>query len=258
MTSVNFTGFLAPQYPNRTIAEPYDPLSCGACEWDSIAYEALPWEYSWTVPFDMETLIQFMGGPNTTEARLDYMFKPGGKTGLVGSGGTNSAGDTIFNPGNEPSFMTPFLYNYLPRRQWKSVLRSREVVNQYYNTGRSGLPGNSDAGALDSWLIWNMLGLYPVATQDVYLILSPWFDNISVDIGGGRKLHITAQNLSDSSYYVQSLKVNGQPWNRSWLTHDDLVGGDGGQIEFVLGPTPGEWDTGNVPPSPGHVDKSMT
>jgi len=128
----------------------------------------------------MATLISFMGGPTTTEAHLDTMFKPGLKTTSVGSGGNNGVGTTIFNPGNEPSFFTPFLYNYLQGRQWKSVLRSGEVVNQDYLAAPSGLPGNSDAGAIDSWMIWNMLGLYPVVTQPVYLLLSPWFSDVTL------------------------------------------------------------------------------
>lgn len=56
-------------------------------------------EYTWTVPFDMETLVDFMGGPNTTEARLDTMFKTGLKNGGVGAGSLNGVGSTLFNPG---------------------------------------------------------------------------------------------------------------------------------------------------------------
>lgn len=170
--------------------------------------------------------------------------------------------------GNEPSFATPFLYNYLPGRQWKSVLRSRQTVDTYYSNTRSGLPGNSDAGALDAWLVWQMLGLYPVATQPVYLILAPMFQGYTMRVGdrqgaprdrqgaggGDQKvwLNVTATGLDESagSIYVQSLSVNGQAWNRSWLAHEDIAGG--GTLEFVLGPTPVSWDVGGVPPSPGH------
>ena len=257
--SLNFTGFLAPLYPNGTVEEPYDPLSCGGCEWTSIAYEALPWEYSWTVPFDMQSLIQFMGGPETMEQRLDTMFIPGLRTGSVGSGGTNGVGTTIFNPGNEPSFQTPFLYNYLSQRQYKSVLRSRDTVNQYYSTTPSGLPGNSDAGAVDSWLIWNLIGIYPVVTQPVYLLLSPWFSDMTLTVGNGNTLKITADNLAEDSYYVQNVTLNGAPWTQSWVSHENITSGgsDGsGQatLHFVLGSQQRGWDTGPLPPSPGHVD----
>ncbi|KAI1338237.1 glycoside hydrolase family 92 protein [Xylariaceae sp. FL0016] len=252
VASLNFTGFLAPTYPNGSYQE-YDPLSCGECEWDSISYEGVPWEYSWTIPFDMKTLIILMGGPEMTESRLDTMFIPG----LTRSDqGGNSIGSTIFNPGNEPSFMTPFLYNYLPQRQHKSVQRSREVVDQYYNTGRSGIPGNDDAGAMSSFLIWNMIGLYPVATQPVYLLIAPRFEESTVRLGdGGAILKIRATGLGQG-VHVQSVKVNGQSWNQSWISHDDIVRPDGEDslLEFDMGPSVVLWDVGDVPPSPGHVE----
>ncbi|KAI1443281.1 glycoside hydrolase family 92 protein [Annulohypoxylon stygium] len=251
VTSLNVTGFLAPMYPNGSYQD-YDPLSCGACEWSSISYEGVPWEYTWTIPFDMESLISLMGGPEKAEARLDTMFIPG----LTRSNqGGNSIGSTIFNPGNEPSFMTPFLYNYFSKRQHKSVQRSREVVDQYYNPGRSGIPGNDDAGAMGSWLVWNMIGLYPVVTQPVYLVLAPQFEDITMKLGDeGASLRIKATGL-DKGPYIQSLKVNGQSWNKSWIGHEDIVrpGGQDSLLEFELGANRTAWDVGDIPPSPGHV-----
>ncbi|KAK2797802.1 hypothetical protein FQN51_008258 [Onygenales sp. PD_10] len=249
--SLNVTGFLAPTWPNGSVTAGYDPLDCGFCEWSSHSYEALPVEYGWTIPFDMETLISFMGGPEAAESRLDTMFVPGLREGSVGTGGSNTIGTSLFNPGNEPSFATPFLYNYLQGRQHKTVLRTRDTVNTYYGISPSGLPGNSDAGSLDSWLVWNFLGLYPVVTQPIYLLSSPWFETISMAVGDTATLTITAKNLSDESYFVQSVQVNGQPWNRSWVSHDDIK--NGGLIEFVLGPEMVSWDVGDLPPSPGHV-----
>ncbi|KAH7013733.1 glycosyl hydrolase [Ilyonectria destructans] len=248
--SHNFTGFLAPLQPNGTLLEPYDPLACGDCNWESISYEGTPWEYSFTVPHDMVTLIKFMGGPATFEQRLDASFIPG-----LGAQeqGNNGIGSMIYNPGNEPSFMTPFLYNFLRGRQWKSVMRSKAIVDEYYHTGPSGIPGNDDAGSMSSWLVWNMLGLYPVVTQPVYLILAPQFEDISIRLGeDGGVLRITVQGLSDGPY-VQSLKVNGESWDQSWISHDVLVGDNnkGSRLEFVMGTKPVEWDLGELPPSPG-------
>lgn len=96
-----------------------------------------------------------------------------------------------------------------------------------------------------------MVGLYPVATQPVYLILSPMFSNYEMKVGLNNDiLKVTAEGLSEENIYVQSLKVNGKQWNQSWLSHDDIA--DGGTLEFVLGSDPVPWDTGAVPPSPGH------
>ncbi|KIL87740.1 glycosyl hydrolase [Fusarium avenaceum] len=248
--SQNFSGFLAPLHPNGTLQEPYDPLSCGECNWQSISYEGTPWEYSFGVPYDMATLIKLMGGPKTFEQRLDTSFIPGLGT---EDQGNNGIGSMIYNPGNEPSFMTPFLYNYLPGKQWKSVMRSKSIIDEFYHAESSGIPGNDDAGSLSSWLVWNMIGLYPVVTQPVYLILAPRFEDIYIQLGGaGNTLRITAAGF-DKGPYVQKLKVNGKPWRQSWISHELLVSKDGkeSRLEFTMGAQPVKWDYGELPPSPG-------
>lgn len=149
-------------------------------------------------------------------------------------------------------FTIPYLYNYINRPDL-SVLQSRSVAKSKYNTGVSGLPGNSDAGAMQTWLLWNMIGLYPVTGQTTFLIHSPWFDSLTIDLGAGKPpLRVTARNgdnNGDADYFVQSLKVNGRQWDRSWLTWDDVFA-NGGELEFELGARPVRWATGDVPPSP--------
>lgn len=118
---------------------------------------------------------------------------------------------------NEPDFATPYEYNYL-NKQYKSVAQARSLANQYFHNADYGVPGNSDAGALNSWLIWQMLGMYPVVTTEVYLIESPWFEDIKMSVGDGKTLHITATGLNNSnSYFVQSVKINGQQWNQKYV-----------------------------------------
>lgn len=112
-------------------------------------------------------------------------------------------------------------------------------------------------GSLILLLVWqdtnHQTGLYPVVTQPVYLLLSPWFSDLTLSVGGHKALKIKTSGL-DEGPYIQRVIVNGVEWNKSWVTHDDLVGGDGGCIEFFLGANPTEWDTGDLPPSPGHLD----
>jgi putative alpha-1,2-mannosidase len=101
-------------------------------------------------------------------------------------------------------------------------------------------------------LIWDK-GLYPIVTQPVYLLLSPWFSDLSISVAGNKTLKITTTGLENGPY-VQSVKINGVIWNKSWVIHEDLIGGDGGRIDFVLGSEQTEWDSGELPPSPGHLD----
>jgi putative alpha-1,2-mannosidase len=90
-------------------------------------------------------------------------------------------------------------------------------------------------------------------TQPVYLLLSPWFSGLSISVDGNKTLHITTSGLNDGPY-VQSVTVNGKPWNKSWVAHEDLISGNGGRIHFMLGSSRAEWDVGDLPPSPGHLD----
>ncbi|KAI0478635.1 family 92 glycoside hydrolase [Xylariaceae sp. FL0804] len=250
LTALNFTGFLGPRAANGSwLAQ--DPLDCGGCYWSDEYYEAKPIEYSFNAHHDVATLIEYCGGADAFVARLEAMFTPGL------SSDNSQFGYTLFNPGNEPSFTTPYLFNFVPGHQHRAVYHSRSVADSYYAPTPGGLPGNSDAGAMESWLLWSMIGLYPLVGQTTLLIGSPWFSDLTIDLGpggGSRTLVITAANATAGNPYVQSLAVNGAPWDRAWVAWDELFSFAGGEakatLDFVLGPEPLAWDTGAPPPSP--------
>ncbi|GAP87830.1 putative glycoside hydrolase family 92 protein [Rosellinia necatrix] len=253
--SVGFKGFLTPKNGDGTWDDDgYNPAKCGGCSWGSITYEGTPWEYSFSIPHDMKNLVQLMGGEAEFERRLDYIFLPNTSQADLGPNGARIT--SIMNIGNEPDFATPYHYNYI-NKQHKSVNQSRSLSNQYFDDTMRGVPGNSDSGALNSWLIWQMLGLYPVVTQPVYLLASPWFGDVNVTVGANATLRITSDGadpaaLGHRGFYVRSVKINGEPWDRNWFDHEDVMV-RGGTIEFAVGDEPLVWETGDVPPSPGHV-----
>ncbi|CAE6499056.1 unnamed protein product [Rhizoctonia solani] len=228
--------------------------NCGGCSWGDLTYEGLIWEYSFNVPHDTAALIKLMDGPAGFERRLDASFIEGFS---MGAGPANTAGTALFNPGNEPSFQTPFLYNYINGKQYKTVEKTRYIVNKYYSLARSGIPGNQDAGAMATWLLWNLLGLYPVTSQPVYLLSAPFFKAVDVRIGTGDPtsashqsktyLRIRAPDLDANHPYVQGVKINGKPINRSFIWHDEII--NGGVLEFTMGPEAVGWDSGELPPS---------
>jgi predicted alpha-1,2-mannosidase len=227
----------------------YNPLSCGGCGWGDDIYEAKVWETSFAAaPHDMATVIRLMGGDEAFLARLDASFLPGFGTSV---GANNDAGSALYNPGNEPSFATSFLYNYVPGYQWKTVNQSRATVDAYYSDDRNGYPGNIDGGALPSWLIWNLIGLYPVASQPVYLLSAPFFSSLKIKLFGdglfARELSIRAEGLSKENFYPQSVTLDGQKLNTSWISHGQLT--NGVELVFEMGSKPGQWDLGERPPS---------
>ncbi|KAI0599405.1 family 92 glycoside hydrolase [Biscogniauxia sp. FL1348] len=236
-----FTGFLGPRDENGSWVD-QDPLSCGGCYWGDDYYEALPIEYSFNAHHDMNTLIDYCGGAEQFVARLELMFEGGV------SDSNSQFNHTLFNPGNEPSFTTPYLFNFAGRQDL-TAKHTRYTAQSYYAPTPAGLPGNSDAGAMESWVLWSMIGLYPLTGQTTFLVGSPWFGDLTLDLGGGRSLAVTVENPSDDAYYVQSLTVNGAAWDKAWVAWDDVFA-NGGTMHFVLGAEPADWATGDAPPSP--------
>lgn len=97
-TTPVFTGFLTPRLSNGNFnTSSYNPAQCGVCSWPSVTYEGTPFEYSFTVPHDMQTLIEFMGGPADFESRLDYIFLPNTSQTNLGANGLDIT--TIMNIG---------------------------------------------------------------------------------------------------------------------------------------------------------------
>ncbi|KAJ7168271.1 glycosyl hydrolase family 92-domain-containing protein [Mycena crocata] len=248
-----FRGFFGAKAANGSFDQSVNVTNCGGCTWGDLTYEALIWEYSFTVPHDIQALIDKMGGPEAFEVRLDASFVDGLS---AGSGAANTAGTALFNPGNEPSFATPFLYNYIPGKQYKSVEKTRHIVHRYYNLRNDGIPGNQDAGAMATWLIWNLIGLYPISSQPIFLVTAPFFKALDIRLGTANPtspasksntyLKIRAPKLSQQNIYVQGLQVNGKKISRSYLFHDEIA--KGATVTFKMGPKPKAWDS-EVPPS---------
>lgn len=238
--SIGYSGFVQPRNHASFIVT--DPLT-DIGYWDDYTYEASSWDYSFGDIHDMQKIIELMGGSQTFFSRLETTF-------TVGANPSNPTG-IIYDSTNEPTFNVPYLYNFI-NRQDRSVYQSRKVAKNDYNSGVDGLPGNSDAGAMQTWLLWNMIGLYPVTGQTTFLIHSPWFESMTINLDSSKTLVISStggDGNGDVDFYVQSLKVNGQSWTKNWLTYDDVFA-NGGTMEFVLGPNPVQWATGPLPPSP--------
>jgi predicted alpha-1,2-mannosidase len=133
-TSEGHSGFMVPRNANGSFV-PQDPIDCGGCYWADAYYEDNTWIYSMNAIHDIAELKKRIGGDERFVDRLDKLFEL-----------------DIFDAGNEPGFTSPFLNNFVEGMQWKSVDRSR-YIGSLYNEGESGLPGNSDAGAMESNLL---------------------------------------------------------------------------------------------------------
>lgn len=189
--------------------------------WSMFFYEASSWEYSLSIPHDVPGLIEQCGGAAKFEDRLDIFFDRG-----------------FFNVNNEPSFLSPCLYHWIgkPHRSSDRVL---EIIGKNYSDGAAGLPGNDDSGAMSSWLAFHMMGLYPNAGHDYYLIHTPLLEEATFRLEDGKAFRISTQGLSEKNKYIQSVTLNGKDYPYSAIRHADIVGG--GELILKMGRKPGEW-----------------
>lgn len=226
-------GFIWMRHDDGRWKEPFNPHLTGTWYQDSF-YEASTWTYSLYVPQDVRGLIAMAGGPEAFKKRLDIFFAPG------------LAGRYRYDVGNEPGFLTPYLYNWIGD-QSSTAKTVRAILPASYHTGVNGLPGNDDSGAMGSFLVFNQLGFFPVAAQNVYLIGSPTFSRSTLRLGNGKTFSVVAENYSAANIYVAKAIWNGRPYNRSWFTHDQLMAG--GELKLTMTDRPTHWDTGMPPPS---------
>ena len=197
--------------------------------WQDFFYEANSWEYSFYAPQNVAGLVNACGGRDAFEARLDTFFVK-----------------NYYNVGNEPSFLTPCLYNYIGRQD-KTNTTIRNIIEKYFTAKRNGIPGNDDSGSMSAWVIFNTMGFFPNAGQDVYLITSPHFSRVSLELGHGKVLQIVAHGLTEENIYIQKVSLNGKPLDRSWFRHEEIK--NGGKLEFMMGDqTNNAWER-ELPPS---------
>jgi predicted alpha-1,2-mannosidase len=197
-------------------------------------------QYTLTVPHDAYGMIVALGGDAVAVQRLDSLFMQ-----------LNAGLDQpYFYMGNEPGFVTPWQYAYAGA-PWRTQDVVRRILTGVFSTAPGGLPGNDDLGAMSSWQVWAMLGMYPaIPGVGGYVLGSPTFPKVTISLAGGKTLVITGQGASATAPYVQSLSVNGKPSTSSWVPWASVA--EGGTLAFTLGTTPNQaWGAamGDRPPS---------
>jgi hypothetical protein len=201
--------------------------------------EANAYQYSTFVLQDIEGLIELMGGDKVFENWLDSCFSVQTDfskinlrdvTGLIGQ----------YAHGNEPSHHIAYLYNYVGT-PWKTQQMVRRILSTLYKNTTDGIDGNEDCGQMSAWYVMSAMGIYSVTPgMDYYVIGSPLFDKVTINLENGKKFEIIAHNNSEANLYIQSASLNGSPYSKSYLKHKDIM--NGGKIIFEMGEAPNkEW-----------------
>ena len=197
--------------------------------------EANSWQYSLFAPHDVSGLIELFGSEAVFEERLDDLFTTNSETtgrhqaditGLIGQ----------YAHGNEPSHHMAYLYNFIGK-PWKTQERVKQIIDEQYWNGPDGLSGNEDCGQMSAWYVQSASGFYSVTPGlDYYVIGAPTFDEVVYNLENGNSFKIVANNISDENKYIASATLNGEPYEKSFLKHDDLM--HGGALVFEMSDTP--------------------
>lgn len=222
--------------------------------WGGDYTETNGWNMAFSVTQDGQGLASLYGGRDNLAAKLDSLFDAPNSANHDGSihemREAREVRMGVYGHSNQPSHHIPYMYNYAGQ-PWKTQEKVREVMQRLY-TGSDigqGYCGDEDNGEMSGWYIFSALGFYPTNMgSDEYSIGSPLFTKATVHLEGG-DLTINAPNNSKENIYIQSVKMDGTAYNKSYFKHADLA--DGGTIDFVMGSEPSAWgsDAGALPSS---------
>jgi len=237
------TGFFRARLDDGTFREPFDPRAYHRESLHDRDYvEGNAWQYLYFVPHDVYGLMDLMGGKDIFADRLETLF-----TLPIQESSVNDVSGFIgdYAHGNEPCHHYAYLYNYAGR-PWKTQEVIHQVDREFYKAAPDGYIGNEDAGQMSAWYVFSAMGFYPVnPAGGIYIIGSPLLEEVQINLENGKTFTMNANNLSEENIYIQSVTLNGKPWNNVWLDHSDII--NGAKLVFDMGNKPSEWGVNTLP-----------
>ena len=225
--------FIRPKMDDGSWRTPYDPANSIHMVGDFT--EGNGWQYTFFAPHDVYGLIELFGGDEEFITKLDAFFVNNDSMGETASADiTGLIGQ--YAHGNEPSHHIAYMYAYAGQ-QWKVAEKVRFIMDEFYTDKPDGVIGNEDCGQMSAWYVMSSMGFYQENPSDgVFVFGSPRFDKMTVKVRGNNTLIIEAENNSKENIYIQEVYFNGKPYEKSYITYDELIAG--GTLKFVMGPKP--------------------
>ena len=223
------TQFMRPRNANGTWKTPFDPSEVAHAESKGGDYtEGNAWQYTWHVQHDVPGLIALFGGEEAFLNKLDSVFTVELKTtqadvtGLIGQ----------YAHGNEPSHHVTYLYAMAGRPERTQEL-IRQIFDTQYRPEPDGLCGNDDCGQMSAWYMFSAMGFYPVdPVSGNYVFGAPQLPKIVLNLADGKTFTVIAEGISDENKYVESITLNGEPYTKNYITHEDIL--KGGTLVFKM------------------------
>ena len=209
-------GIIRPKLENGNFLPDFDPREGENFAPSPGFHEGNAYQYTFCAHHDMEGMIKLNGGKKNFVKKLQSIFDDGN-----------------FDMTNEPDIHYPWLFNYVKGEEWRSQKEVNRLMATYFKNAPDGLPGNDDTGTMSSWIVYAMMGIYPVLPGDMnYAISSPVFDEIKIKLDQnfypGEEIII---RKTGSSSNIKGIKWNGKSARTYFVNHTDLI--KGGVLEII-------------------------
>ena len=201
------TGLLRPKRANGEWYTPFDP-EAGANFEKNVGYiEGNAWQYVYMVPHDIPGMIKLKGGEEEFVDQLDYVFDQG-----------------HYDMANEPDFGYPFLYNFASNNRHKTQERIDELLENYYSNAPGGLPGNDDTGTMSAWVIYAMMGFYPVTPANpIYTLFAPQFEKVKIRFNTKNSNELVIKSEIPEGRALQYIMIDGKKYKNVFIPHQKLI-----------------------------------
>ncbi len=204
--------------------------------------EGTSWHYFSFAPAVFAWMVQTMGKDKFNERMTEFFDYP--SPGWYGQ---------YYDPENETDLQAPFAFNF-SGQPWKSQQVVRRVLSENYLDDPGGIPGNDDCGAMSSWAVLSMMGIYSVDPPSLaYELVSPIFPSITIHLQppySGKSFTIKTTPNPAMTPYVQRVSLNGRSHSQNWISFHNIS--EGGTLQFTLGARPDtQWGAAphDAPPS---------
>ena len=211
---------LRPKLEDGSFLKSFDPLQGKDFEPVHGFHEGTAWQYAFGVPHDIQGLIELNGGGKKFTQKLQKVFAEG-----------------LFDMANEPDMHYPYLFSFVKGEEWRTQKETLRLIDTYFKNAPDGIPGNDDCGTMSAWVVFSMMGIYPVCPGNMdYTITTPVFDKITIDLDErfySDKTFEIVKHSSGKNELIKAIRWNGKSTKSFFINHASVV--KGGQLEIVTG-----------------------
>ncbi len=204
--------------------------------------EGSGWHYQSFAPADLKWLITAVGRDTFNKRMTEFFNYPA--PGWYAQ---------YYDSFNETDMQAPFVFNF-SGEPWQTQRIVRRILKENYTDAPDGIPGNDDCGAMSSWAVLSMIGIYSVDPSSLaYELVAPTFSKVVIHLHDpypGNTFTMETSPHPGSSPYIQAVTMNGHDYKPNWISFQDIRAG--GVLQFALGSEPNKaWGSAakDSPPS---------